>query len=66
MGVMEGPLFRTRRRPTRPRRPPLWPQGKRYWQGKPGFGAFVRPDKVTVGDYPPADDFSDLESGDEI
>jgi tubulin-folding cofactor B len=40
-------------------------KGKRYYECTPGHGSFVRPDKVTAGDFPPLDDFSDLGS-DEI
>jgi tubulin-folding cofactor B len=41
-------------------------KGRAYFRCPPGHGVFVRPDRVTTGDYPPADDFSDLGSGDEI
>lgn len=41
-------------------------KGKRYFECTPGHGSFVRPDKVTAGDFPPLDDFSDLGSDDEI
>ncbi len=41
-------------------------KGTRFFQCPMGHGAFVRPDKVTVGDFPPLDDFSDLGSDDEI
>jgi len=30
-------------------------QGERYFSCKPSFGAFVRPSKVRVGDFPPLD-----------
>eukprot|EP00878_Enallax_costatus_P005154 GHUV01005417.1.p1 GENE.GHUV01005417.1~~GHUV01005417.1.p1 ORF type:complete len:279 (+),score=61.01 GHUV01005417.1:247-1083(+) len=39
-------------------------QGKRIFSCPRGHGAFVRPDKVTAGDFPPVDDF--LGSDDEI
>eukprot|EP00879_Flechtneria_rotunda_P020127 GHRR01021167.1.p1 GENE.GHRR01021167.1~~GHRR01021167.1.p1 ORF type:complete len:281 (+),score=68.21 GHRR01021167.1:118-960(+) len=41
-------------------------KGKRYFECADGHGGFVRPDKVTVGDFPPIDDFSDLGTDDEI
>jgi len=41
-------------------------KGKHYYECTPGHGSFVRPDKVTAGDFPPLDDFSDLGSDDEI
>mmetsp|Transcript_30596 Transcript_30596/g.90697 ORF Transcript_30596/g.90697 Transcript_30596/m.90697 type:complete len:274 (+) Transcript_30596:177-998(+) len=42
-------------------------KGKRYFDAPAGYGAFVRPDKVEVGEFPPIDEFaSDLDSGDEI
>lgn len=40
--------------------------GKAYFKCAPAHGVFVRPDKVTAGDFPPLDDFSDLGSDDEI
>lgn len=39
-------------------------KGKKYFDCPKGYGAFVRPDKVQVGDFPPVDDF--LDSEDEI
>jgi len=41
-------------------------KGRPLFSCAPGHGVFVRPEKVTVGDYPPLDDFSDLGSDDEI
>jgi tubulin-folding cofactor B len=43
-------------------------KGRRYFTCLPGHGGFVRPDKVTAGDFPPVDEFasSDLGSEDEI
>jgi tubulin-folding cofactor B len=40
--------------------------GKRYWgkEGDAKFGVFVRPERVTVGDFPPMDDL--LEDMEEI
>lgn len=37
--------------------------GKRYFTCPNGYGAFVRPNKLTVGDFPPIDEFA---SDDEI
>ncbi|KAK9462511.1 CAP Gly-rich domain-containing protein [Lipomyces oligophaga] len=39
-------------------------QGRRYFTANPKFGSFVRPDKITVGNFPPLDDF-DLDEDDE-
>lgn len=36
-------------------------EGKRYFTCSPKFGAFVRADKVRVGDYPVLDPFEDEE-----
>jgi len=36
-------------------------QGDRYFTCRPSYGAFVRPDKVSVGDYPVVDPFADDE-----
>ncbi len=42
-------------------------KGKRFFDAPAGYGAFLRPDKIKVGDFPPIDDFaSDLGSGDEL
>ena len=42
-------------------------KGRRIFDAPPGYGAFVRPDKVKVGDFPVIDEFaSDLGSDDEI
>jgi tubulin-folding cofactor B len=41
-------------------------KGRKYFECPVGYGAFVRPDKVRVGDFPPLDEFSDLGSDDEI
>ena len=36
-------------------------QGERYFTCRPSYGAFVRPEKVTVGDYPVVDPFEEDE-----
>lgn len=41
-------------------------KGKKVFECPPGYGAFVRPDKVKAGDYPPIDDLDELASDDEI
>lgn len=33
--------------------------GKRYFTAKPNCGAFVRPEKVEVGDFPEVDEFAE-------
>lgn len=41
-------------------------KGKKYFDCPSGYGAFVRPDKVKTGDYPPIDEFaSDNELGED-
>lgn len=41
-------------------------KGKKYFECLNNYGGFVRPDRVSVGDYPELDDMSDLGSDDEI
>lgn len=40
-------------------------KGKKYFECLPGYGAFVRPDKVKVGDYPVIDEFAEEGLGDD-
>lgn len=40
--------------------------GKRYFETGPLRASFVRPDKVTVGDFPELDPFADEEEYDEM
>lgn len=40
--------------------------GKRYFETGPLRASFVRPDKVTVGDFPELDPFADEEEDDEM
>ena len=40
-------------------------KGKRYFTCTQGFGGMVRPNNVTVGDFPSVDEFA-LSEGDEI
>lgn len=41
-------------------------KGRRYFTCQQNFGAFLRPDKVTTGDFPAVDEFDELGSEDEI
>jgi hypothetical protein len=36
-------------------------EGHRYFTCRPSHGAFVRPDRVKTGDFPPVDEFADEE-----
>jgi len=36
-------------------------QGERYFSCRPSYGAFVRPDKISIGEYPVVDPFEDEE-----
>jgi hypothetical protein len=41
--------------------------GRRVFEAQPGYGGFVRPDKVKLGDFPPIDEFAEDDlGGDEI
>jgi hypothetical protein len=40
--------------------------GKRYFETGPLRASFVRPDKVTVGDFPELDPFADEDEDDEM
>jgi len=41
-------------------------KGKKLFDAPPGFGGFIRPDKVKTGDYPPLDEFGEDSDFDEI
>ena len=41
-------------------------KGKRFFECPPSFGGFLRPDKVTAGDYPELDLFGDDDDEPEI
>ncbi|KAG2489262.1 hypothetical protein HYH03_012282 [Edaphochlamys debaryana] len=38
-------------------------KGKKVFEAPQGYGGFVRPDKVKVGDFPPIDEFAEEEEG---
>lgn len=40
-------------------------KGKKIFDAPQGYGGFVRPDKVKVGDYPPVDEFAEEGLGDD-
>lgn len=41
-------------------------KGRRFFDCPPGYGAFVRPNLVSVGDYPPFDEDFEFDDDDEI
>ena len=41
-------------------------KGKRFFECPPSFGGFLRPDKVTAGDYPERDLFDEDDDEPEI
>lgn len=51
--------FRKPQCPTESRCPRSSVNGKRYFETGPLRASFVRPDKVTVGDFPELDPFAD-------